>query len=138
MTWPQAKMIQFTINIILFYILFSTIFNLQRFNIKISLPPYLKTFAKKVLCQKICEFFSSRKLFPHHFLPLKVFRNTWKNWGRSHWQKFWIAQALEKFIIYASLNLEKNLKTAKESIFKKIVGIPWIDSHELCKDFSKL
>ena len=142
----QAKIIQFKINVIVFYILlyFTRIYfvlfwackdSILRFSYHLTWKE--ETFAKKVLCQKICEFFSSRKLFPHHFLPLKVFCNRWKNSGRSHWQEFWIVWALEKFIMYVSLSFEKNLKTVNESIFNKVVGIAWIPSHELCKDFSK-
>ena len=71
----------------------------------------------KVLCPKIRNFFTSRK-FPCQFLLLNVFRNTWKNP-----EEFWIAEALRKFIMYVSLNLDKNLNTVKESIFKKVVDL---------------
>ena len=71
----------------------------------------------KVLCPKIPDFFTSRKL-PRQFLPLNVFRNT-----RKIPEEFWIAKALEKFITYVSINLEKNFNTVKESIFKKVVGL---------------
>ena len=71
----------------------------------------------KILCPKMRDFFTSGKL-PCQFLPLNVFRNTQKNP-----EDFWIVQALQKFIMYASLNLEKNLNTVKESIFKKVVGL---------------